>query len=73
MHPKRIKATLPGQLSSIQIVDGDLPTAIKLWKKMLKENKTIESCYSKKFYHKPSKVRREQLNNAKFLQSKEAK
>ena len=73
MHPKRIKAIVPGRTTSIEIVDNDLPTAIKLWKRMLKDNNTIEQCYINKFYNKPSKIKREQFNNARFLQLKQVK
>lgn len=72
MHPKRIKATVPGQLTSFKVIDNDLSSAVRLWKRMLKENKTLEECYLRQHFEKPSRARRKQLNNAKYLEEKNA-
>jgi len=71
MHPKKLKSVVPGRMNSVQVVDQDLSTALKVWKRMLKENNTIEDCYDRKFYKKPSQIRRLELNTARFLQSKQ--
>lgn len=73
MHPKKLNTIIPGKLSSIRVVDGNVEMALRNWKKMLKENKTIESCYDQKFYVKPSDSNRLAKNTAVYLQQKEAK
>jgi ribosomal protein S21 len=73
LHPKKLRNIVPGKVQSIKVVDNDLSTALKVWKKMLKENNTIEDCYENKFYNKPSRQKRLAKNTAIYLQSKEAK
>lgn len=70
MHPKKLNTIIPGKLSSIRVVDGNIEMALRNWKKMLKENKTIEACYDQKFYVKPSDSKRLRLENAKYLENK---
>lgn len=71
MHPKKINSIVPRRLSSVQVVDNDINFAIKSWKKILKENQTIEGLYERKFYKKPSQRKRLQKQIAVYLQTKE--
>jgi len=73
LNPKKLKNVIPFKTNSILVVDNDLNTALKVWKKMLKENKTVEGCFDRKFYNKPSKTKRLQNQIAVYLQSKEPK
>lgn len=73
MNPKKLRNTIPFKTQSVLVVDNDLGTALKVWKKMLKENNTIEECYDRKFYNKPSRTKRLQNQIAVYLQSKEPK
>lgn len=70
MNPKKLNSVIPGKLSSIKVVDGNVEMALKVWKKMLKENETIEDLYSKKYYQKPSVQKRLKMQTAIYLQNK---
>lgn len=71
MNPKKIKSVIPGQLNAVQVVDNDISTAIRLWKRMLKDNKVVEDCFSRKYFEKPSIRRRNEILSAKYIQSKQ--
>lgn len=73
MHPKKIKATVPGQLNAVQVIDGDISGAIRIWKKIVKDSQVVEKCYDNKFYQKPSDVKRKTVNAAKYAQLKISK
>lgn len=68
---RQFNTILPGRLNAIS-VEGDIHFALKLWKKQLKDNLIIADCYERKFYQKPSVVKREKMNSAKYKQQKES-
>ena len=72
MNPisKKFKCVNSGRPNSV-IVDGDLAYALKVWKKLLKDSNTMQECYDRKFYRKPSERGRLKMQLAKFIQSKE--
>lgn len=71
MRQKQIESIIPGQLSSI-VVNGDLASALRQYKKMQKQSNIIVELYDRKFYTKKSVSNRKQLALAKFLQQKES-
>lgn len=71
INSKKFRAIKPGALSSTVVVD-DLGSALRIWKKQLKDSEVILECYDRKFYQKPSTKRRILLENAKYIQSKES-
>lgn len=71
MHPKKIKSIIPRQLNAVEVVDNDISTAIRLWKRMLKDNKIVEECFSRKYFEKPSRARRNEILAAQYKQSKQ--
>ena len=65
---KKTKHIIPGKFTSVAVIDGHLNDAIRSWKKMNKDHSTIEKCYDKKSYVKPSTWRREQKQRAVYNQ-----
>ena len=72
MNPtsKKFKTINSGHPNSVR-VDGDLNYALKAWKKVLKDTNIMQECYDRKFYKKPSEIRRLQSRLAIYNQSKE--
>jgi ribosomal protein S21 len=72
MNPtsKKFKAISSGQTNSV-VVDNDLSYALKVWKRLLKDTNVMQECYDRKFYRKPSEIRRLRSNLAKYTQHKE--
>lgn len=72
MLTKKIRSIRQRNISSIEVVDNDLNSAIRIWKRMLKENNTIEECYDRKFFQKPSRKKRDQFLIAQYIENKNA-
>ena len=53
-----------GQPFTVRVVDGNLDSAIKLWKRKLKESGKLESLRERKEFIKPSVKKRKQLQQA---------
>lgn len=72
MNPtsKKFKAINAGVPNSV-IVDNDLSYALKAWKHILKDSNVVQECYDRKFYKKPSEVRRLQNQLAQYNQQKD--
>lgn len=72
MHPKQkqLYTIIPGRLNAIE-VNNDLTYALRLYKKQQKESEIILDLYTRKFYDKPSVLKRKKMNLAKYIQSKE--
>ena len=66
---KQFNAIITGCPNSIA-VSGDLNFALRKWKKNLKDNNIIEDQFDRKFYDKPSVVKRKQNQIAEYNQSK---
>jgi small subunit ribosomal protein S21 len=53
-----------GQPFTVRVVDGNLDSAIKLWKRKMKESGKLESLRERKEFIKPSVKKRKQLQQA---------
>lgn len=71
LKSRHFNTTIPGRPNAVN-VDGDIHFALKIWKKQLKDNLIIADCYDRKFYQKPSRVKRQRNNLAKYIQMKES-
>ena len=71
INSKKFNSIKPGALSST-VVSEDIHSAIKNWKKQLKDSEIIQDCYDRKFYQKPSTKKRIQLEIARYKQLKES-
>ena len=72
MNPtsKKFKSIYPKRLHGVLVNDGDVNYAIKVWKRILKDSNVMGECYDRKYHKKPSQVRREQNQIAKYNQSR---
>ena len=53
-----------GRPFTVRVVDGNLDSAIKLWKRKMKESGKLESLRERKEFIKPSVRKRKQLQQA---------
>ena len=68
---KKNKAHLsivPGNTMSTKVVGNDINFALRMWKKQTKSAGILETLKSRKEYVKPSSIKREKLNAAKYKQ-----
>lgn len=72
MNPtsKKFKSISPKKTNSILVTDGDIMYAIKSWKRLLKDTNVIQECYDRKFFKKPSEVKRLNRQLAEYNQEK---
>lgn len=62
-----------GKPNSVRVVNGDINSALKLWKRELKESGKLELLKEKKEYVKPSVLKRKQRTDAEYSQYLETK
>lgn len=72
IESKKFQSIKPGAPSSVDTRECGLEYALRSWKKILKDNNVVKNCYDKNYYVKPSDRRREMMNSAKYIQSKES-
>lgn len=71
MKQKRARKSemiIVGKPTSVRVVNGDINSAIKLWKRELKESGKLELLKEKKEYVKPSVLKRKQKIDAEYSQ-----
>ena len=76
MNKKRAKKSemmAVGKPNNVMVVNDDINSAIKLWKKNLKESGKIDILKSKLEYVKPSVVKRKKQTDAEYSQWLEMK
>ena len=56
-----------GKPLSVNVVDGNVDMAIKLWKKKLKDSGKIEELKERRYYSKPSEKRSNELQQTRRL------
>jgi len=56
-----------GKPLSVNVVDGNVDMAIKLWKRKLKDSGKIEELKERRYYTKPSEKRRTELQQTRRL------
>ncbi len=69
---KKTQSIIPGKLSSVRVVNGELHAALRVWKKQLKESRLIEQIMSRKHYEKPSVTAKQMRDAAKYKQERES-
>ena len=57
-----------GKPNHIKVVNGDIGSALKMWKQNMKANEKVDMLKAKKEYVKPSIVKRKKKNDAEFSQ-----
>jgi ribosomal protein S21 len=57
-----------GKPNHVKVVNGDINSALKMWKQNMKANEKIDILKAKKEYLKPSIVNRKKKSDAKFNQ-----
>jgi ribosomal protein S21 len=77
-HKKKRRARkqdmiIVGRPNAVRVVDGDIGSALKLWKQNMKANEKVDILKAKKEYVKPSIVKRKKKNDAEFSQYLETK
>lgn len=76
MKQKRAKKSemiINGKPNNIKVVNGDINSALKMWKKVLKDSEKLDILKSKKEYIKPSVVKRKKMQDAEYSQWLEEK
>lgn len=76
MNKKRAKKSemmVVGKPNNVKVVNDDINSAIKLWKKNLKESGKIDILKSKLEYVKPSVIKRKKQTDAEYSQWLEMK
>ena len=76
MKQKRARKSdmiIVGRPNAVRVVDADINSALKLWKRELKESGKLELLKEKKEYVKPSVLKRKKKNDAEFSQYLETK
>ena len=71
MKQKRARKSdmiIVGRPNAVRVVDADINSALKLWKRELKESGKLELLKEKKEYVKPSVLKRKKKNDAEFSQ-----
>ena len=65
---KKHEMIVIGKPNTIKVVNGDINSALKLWKRQSKEAGTLEILKSKLEYVKPSVKKRKKIEDAKYSQ-----
>lgn len=71
MNFKKVKQINQNNLNGVNVVDGDLNSALRTFKRIIKDNNIIQECFDRKYYKKPSVTKKEILDTAKYNQTKE--
>tara|TARA_Y100000389_G_C17467114_1_gene526631 strand:- start:389 stop:622 length:234 start_codon:yes stop_codon:yes gene_type:complete len=71
---KRKKLELSSLAGGIgaNVIDGDINTALKVYKWELKQSGKLQEVYNRKVYIKPSVTKRVQADKAKYLQRRQS-
>lgn len=62
---KRLASQLPGGIGS-NVIDGDIKYALSVWKQDLKKSGVVFEVFKRKEFNKPSYLRKQILDAAKF-------
>ena len=54
------------QLVSVEVRNGDIQKALKLFKKRVEQSNHIQELRDRRYYKKPSTIKREQRNRIKY-------
>lgn len=67
---KKMKISLAGGIGA-NVVDGDLPDAIRHWKQEVKKSNILVETFERREFIKPSIVKKNILNKAKYKQKRQ--
>ena len=72
-HKKKRRARksdmiIVGRPNAVRVVDGDIGSALKLWKQNMKANEKVDMLKAKKEHIKPSVLNRKKKSDAEFNQ-----
>ena len=65
---KKSEMIIVGKPNNVKVVNDDINSAIKLWKRNLKDSGKLDVLKSKLEYVKPSVIKRKKRNDAEFSQ-----
>ena len=71
MKQKRARKSdmiIVGRPNAVRVVDGDIGSALKMWKQNMKASEKIDILKAKKEYVKPSVLNRKKKSDAAFTQ-----
>ena len=57
MNFKKVKQINQNNLNGVNVVDGDLNSALRTFKRIIKDNNIIKECGDRKYYKKPSVIK----------------
>jgi ribosomal protein S21 len=69
---KKFQGIVPGTPNAVKVNNGDLSTAIRIWKRQQKDSNIIQDLFDNKYYKKKSVKKREQRAIAKYNQMKDS-
>lgn len=69
---KKFQGIIPGTPNAVKVNNGDISTALRVWKRQQKDSNIVQELFDKKYYKKKSVKRREQVELAKYFQKKES-
>lgn len=72
INSKKFKSIVQGCPTSIAVVDGDIQTALRIFKKQTKLFGTQAECFDRRYFESKSDSRREQLEIAKYKEFRNA-
>lgn len=67
---KKMEISLAGGIGA-NVVDGDLPDAIRHWKQEVKKSNILVETFERREFIKPSIVKKNILNKAKYKQKRQ--
>ena len=70
---KKSEMIIVGKPNNVRVVHGDINSALKMWKRTLKESGKIDILKEKKDYVKPSVLNRKKKQDAEYSQWLETK
>ena len=65
---RREEMIVVGKPNGVKVVNGDINSALKLWKKYVKDSGKVDILKAKKEYVKPSVVNRKKQTDAEYSQ-----
>jgi ribosomal protein S21 len=65
---RKSEMIIVGKPNNVKVVNDDINSAIKLWKRNLKDSGKLDVLKSKLEYVKPSVIKRKKRNDAQFSQ-----
>jgi small subunit ribosomal protein S21 len=68
---KQFYAIVPGHPNAVNVQEGDLVGALRVWKRNVKDSGLLQELHTRKEYEKPSVARRKARQRAVYRQKRE--